>query len=82
MATKLPHQRGGVQPLLGRVLSAEQAVWRAGTYNAIFFGAVSVVFIAFAPAIISIFTHDAESDPSRRSARRSTSPATRGRRRR
>ena len=39
---------------------AERAVWLAGRYNAIFLGAVSVVFLAFAPQIIGWFTRDAE----------------------
>jgi len=38
---------------------AEQAVWRAGFYNAIFLGFVTVVFWLFAPLIMRIFTDDA-----------------------
>jgi len=34
---------------------AEESVWTAGKYNAIVLGAVSVVFIAFAPWIVSNF---------------------------
>ncbi len=37
---------------------AEDAVWTAGKYNAIVLGAVSVVFVAFAPWIVSIYTTD------------------------
>lgn len=38
---------------------AEQAVWTAAKYNALVLGAVSAVFIAFAPQIVSIYTRDA-----------------------
>ncbi len=38
---------------------AEKAVWLAGFYNMIFLGGMGVLFIAFAPAIISSFTEDA-----------------------
>jgi len=37
---------------------AERSVWTAGKYNAIVLGAVSVVFIMFAPSIVSIYTTD------------------------
>jgi Na+-driven multidrug efflux pump len=37
---------------------AETAVWTAGKYNAIVLGVVSVLFITFAPAIVSIYTVD------------------------
>jgi len=37
---------------------AEQSVWTAGKYNAIVLGALSVVFIAFAPWIVTNFTGD------------------------
>lgn len=37
---------------------AEEAVWTAGKYNAIVLGAVSVVFVVFAPWIVSNFTTD------------------------
>jgi putative MATE family efflux protein len=37
---------------------AEQAVWTAGKYNAIVLGAVSVIFVVFAPWIIGHFTTD------------------------
>jgi putative MATE family efflux protein len=37
---------------------ARNAVWRTGLWNMIFLGSVGVVFIAFAPWIIGLFTHD------------------------
>jgi putative MATE family efflux protein len=37
---------------------ARNAVWRTGLWNMIFLGSVGIVFIAFAPWIISIFTSD------------------------
>jgi putative MATE family efflux protein len=37
---------------------AEQAVWRTGLFNMLFLGAISVVFVTFAEAIIHIFTTD------------------------
>jgi putative MATE family efflux protein len=37
---------------------AERSVWQTGTYNMIFLGLVTIVFVAFAPWIISIFTPD------------------------
>ncbi|MBY0497888.1 MAG: MATE family efflux transporter [Cyanobacteria bacterium] len=37
---------------------AEEAVWTAGKYNAIVLGAVSVLFVALAPWIVSIYTSD------------------------
>ena len=37
---------------------AEAAVWTAGKYNALVLAAVSVVFVAFAPWIVSIYTTD------------------------
>ena len=39
---------------------AEQAVYRAGKYNMVFLGALGVVFVVFAPLIVSIFTRDAQ----------------------
>jgi putative MATE family efflux protein len=42
---------------------AEQAVWTAGKYNAIVLGAVSVVFVVFAPGIVAIFTSDPNVTP-------------------
>ena len=37
---------------------AEESVWTAGKYNAIVLGVVSVVFVVFAPWIVSIYTSD------------------------
>jgi putative MATE family efflux protein len=37
---------------------AEQAVWRAASYNAIFLGGVGLVFFLFAPAIVGLFSAD------------------------
>jgi putative MATE family efflux protein len=37
---------------------AEESVWTAGKYNAWVLGTVSVVFVVFAPWIVSIFTTD------------------------
>jgi len=37
---------------------AEAAVWTAGKYNAMVLGAISVVFVVFAPWIVSQFTTD------------------------
>jgi putative MATE family efflux protein len=39
---------------------AEQAVWRTGLYNMLFLGAVGVVFLVFADALIGAFTSDPE----------------------
>ena len=39
---------------------AERAVWRAGFYNMIFLGAVGLVFVLFAPQIISLYGPDPE----------------------
>jgi putative MATE family efflux protein len=39
---------------------AEQAVWRAARYNLVFLGAVGVALVLFAPAVIKVFTHDAD----------------------
>ncbi len=44
----------------GKPERAERAVWTAGFYNFIFLGCVGIVFITFAPAIVSIFTADPE----------------------
>ena len=38
---------------------AEKSVWRAGYLNMLFLGGITVIFIAFAPQIIGIFTKDA-----------------------
>jgi putative MATE family efflux protein len=37
---------------------AEQAVWQACKYNAMFLGGLGLLFFVFAPALISIFTSD------------------------
>jgi len=37
---------------------AERAVWQAGFYNMIFLGIVGLLFVIFAPQIISLFTSD------------------------
>lgn len=39
---------------------AEEAVWIAGFYNMVALGIVSVIFIAFAPLIVALFTGDPE----------------------
>ncbi len=44
----------------GKPDRAEQAVWIAGKLNMVFLGTVGLIFIAFAPAIVSIFTQDVE----------------------
>ena len=40
----------------GKPERAERAVWIAGTYNVVFLGAVGLVFVLFAPAIVGVFT--------------------------
>src|SRR5215216_2409286 len=37
---------------------AERAVWRTGFYNLAFLGAVGVLFVAAAPWIVALFTHE------------------------
>jgi putative MATE family efflux protein len=37
---------------------AESAVWTAGKYNAVVLGAVGLIFVAMAPAIVAIYTDD------------------------
>jgi len=37
---------------------AERAVWQAGFYNMIFLGVVGILFVIFAPQIISLYTSD------------------------
>ena len=39
---------------------AEKAVWIAGFYNMIFLGIIGLIFIVFAPQIVSVFTSDPE----------------------
>jgi putative MATE family efflux protein len=47
----------------GKPERAEAAAWRAGLYNTVCLGAVSLVFLIFAPPLISIFTSDPEVAP-------------------
>lgn len=42
----------------GKPGRARSAVWRTGLWNMVFLGSVGLVFIAFAPPIIHLFTHD------------------------
>ena len=42
----------------GKPARAESSVWRTGLYNMLFLGSIGLVFIAFAPQIISLFTTD------------------------
>jgi putative MATE family efflux protein len=44
----------------GKPERAEAAAWRAGLYNTICLSAVGLIFLLFAPALIGIFTNDAE----------------------
>jgi putative MATE family efflux protein len=44
----------------GKPERAEQAVWVACRYNVIFLGVIGAAFIAFAPAIVAIYTSDPE----------------------
>ena len=37
---------------------AERAVWQAGFYNMIFLGVIGILFVIFAPQIISLYTSD------------------------
>ena len=53
-AATLVGQNLGARPPDARA----QAVWRTGFWNMLFLGPVGVVFIAFAPRIIGLFTHD------------------------
>jgi putative MATE family efflux protein len=39
---------------------AEKSVWTASRYNLVFLGSLGVLFVVFAPAIIHLFTSDAE----------------------
>ena len=47
----------------GKPERAEEAVWKACFYNAVVLGTTGVVFVLFAPAIVSIFTADAAIAP-------------------
>lgn len=55
---------GAAATLVGQNLGAkkpdraESAVWRAGFYNMILLGFVAIVFVAFAPRLVGIFTDD------------------------
>lgn len=40
----------------GRPERAERSVWLTGLYNMAFMGAVTILFLAFAPALVGIFT--------------------------
>jgi putative MATE family efflux protein len=42
----------------GKPERAETSVWRTGLYNMLFLGAIGLLFIAFAPQIIGLFTSD------------------------
>ncbi len=42
----------------GKPDRAERSVWIAGFYNMLFLGAVGLVFVIFAPQLISLFTDD------------------------
>ncbi|MGQ0646167.1 MAG: MATE family efflux transporter [Gemmatimonadaceae bacterium] len=42
----------------GKPERAERAVWIAGFYNVCFLGAVGLIFVLFAPAIVAVFTRD------------------------
>jgi putative MATE family efflux protein len=44
----------------GKPSRAESSVWRTGLYNMLFLGAIGLLFIAFAPQIVSLFTSDPE----------------------
>lgn len=47
----------------GKPSRAETSVWRTGLYNMLFLGAIGLVFIVFAPQIISLFTTDPKVAP-------------------
>jgi Na+-driven multidrug efflux pump len=44
----------------GKPDRAEKSVWKAGFYNRVFLGSVGVLFVAFAPGIVGIFTSEPE----------------------
>ena len=44
----------------GKPERAEKAVWMAGFYNMMFLGIIGLVFVVFAPQIVSVFTSDPE----------------------
>jgi putative MATE family efflux protein len=47
----------------GKPERAEQAVWISGRYNMYFLGAVTVLFVSFAPWLVQLFTQDPEIVP-------------------
>jgi putative MATE family efflux protein len=47
----------------GRPDRAEAAAWKAGLYNTMCLGVVGVIFLVFAPFLISVFTSDPEVAP-------------------
>ena len=47
----------------GKPERAEESVWRAANFNMAFLAVVGVLFVAFAPAIVSIFTSDPNVGP-------------------
>ena len=49
----------------GKPERAEKAVWIAGFYNMLFLGLVGSIFVAFTPAIVSLYTDDAGNRRSR-----------------
>jgi putative MATE family efflux protein len=54
----------------GKPSRAETSVWRTGLYNMLFLGLIGVVFFAFAPQIIGLFTTDPAVAPQAVSALR------------
>jgi putative MATE family efflux protein len=54
-ATLVGQNLGASQPA-----RAERSVWLTGVYNMVFMAAVTLLFLAFAPAIVSIFTEQPE----------------------
>jgi putative MATE family efflux protein len=44
----------------GKADRAEQAAWKAGFYNTLCLGSVGLMFLLFAPQLISLFTNDPE----------------------
>ncbi len=52
-ATLVGQNLGAKQPE-----QAEKSVWRAGFFNMVFLGALSLVFLLFAPQLIAVFSRD------------------------
>src|SRR5688500_18453773 len=48
----------GQSLVAGKPDRAERSVWIAGFYNMLFLGTVGLVFVIFAPQLISLFTDD------------------------